>query len=139
MTSLSFLLNLMIPSWKEPRITLKPEDRICREFAATLIQATLEGRLRCCWTHIANENANNKSPVFGMKLRMLGKIPGVSDYLFFNGQGSWAIEVKEPKRGKLSPNQHLFKQWCDLYKVPYHVITEAQGGMDLLKGWGLLH
>ncbi len=114
------------------------EDYICYQFANYLRSESIEGKLKCIWFHVANEIANNKNPVFGKKLKALGKIAGVADYVFLKDTGSFCIEVKEPK-GKQSDNQKMFQKWCASHGVPYKMIYSSEEGIEALKEWGLIN
>ncbi len=74
--------------------SLKPEDKICVEFANYVRQVQLEGNTKkdFVWTHVANEFAGKKRPVFGMLQKAMGKVSGWPDHIFLWSGGCGAIE-----------------------------------------------
>jgi len=145
MTTPAFLVRLMAHHSLSARVMLGPEDREAYSFANDLRKATLEGRLRAVWTHPANELAAAKVgkggkvvvPVGVAIARALGLITGTSDYLFHWHSGGCAMEFKS-KTGRLTQGQKDYRDWCDLARVPFHVVRSADEGMDLLRGYGVL-
>lgn len=114
-----------------------PEDQICIKFANHLRAWTIEGKLKAVWFHPANEVSDGTKFQFGNKLRAMGKMPGVSDYIFGNGSGMWSLEVKSAK-GKLSKAQESWKSWCEEEDVPYCVVKSFEEAETKLKEWGIL-
>ena len=122
---------------KTCRFHLKEEAAIQREFVQFCTTLTLQNRLKAVWTSIANENSNNKHPVFGSMLKSLGKIKGAPDMVFLWKDGCGFIEFKSPK-GKLSTNQKVFKDWCGSLQVKYKLARSCVEATEILVEWGVL-
>lgn len=114
---------------------LKAEDNLCYQWANYLREQTINGNLKVVWCHIPNESPSTVR--FGAKLNALGRFAGVADYLFGNGQGMWAIEVKTGKN-KLSLYQQVFSEWCSVMDVPFKVMYTMEEGIAALKEWKIL-
>jgi hypothetical protein len=103
---------------------LKPEGRICYEFVLELKKRSLDRSLPYIWFHVPNEfydpSRSRGGAIFGRRLSQAGKLPGVADYCFISPQRSFFIEVKT-KKGTLSPDQKLFKSWCEEMNVEYYI------------------
>lgn len=114
---------------------LKPEAKICQEFALELKKRSVEGSIPYVWFHVPNEfygpSKSRGGAIFGRGLSLAGKIPGVADYCFVSPQRSFFIEVKA-KRGTLSPDQKLFKAWCEEMGVEYHVCRSYEECIEKL-------
>lgn len=113
------------------------EDAICIDFATQLKTLSTLNQLNGIFFHIPNEISSNKSPVFGAKLRKMGKIPGAPDYVFMWGNDCGCIEMKTEK-GKLTENQVEFQKWCQTHKVKYEVCRSSESAFDVLNSWGFL-
>lgn len=127
------LIKLLLPA-KEVRYNrLKPEQKICVEFANHMRMLTLEGKLPYIWYHIPNEflPSARKNYIFELKLKHTGKIPGVPDYCFIGKHDSFFIEFKAGERDISSPQQ-VFKGWCDQQGVEYFICRGAREGIDLI-------
>lgn len=134
------LLRLMARPRLSTRIRLGPEDCHCIEFADRLRVATLEGRLRCVWTHVPNEVAGGRgraSEVRYAVAKAMGMITGTHDYLFLARDLSAAIEMKAGRNG-LTDGQRDFRAWCETAAVPVATARSADEAEALLVGWGLL-
>lgn len=117
----------------------KGEDAICINFASKLQRLTRQGEFKCVWFHVANEYAGKERKLFGAKLKAMGKVSGVSDYVFMRGGKNLAIEFKtKAKTSKQSEGQKAFEAWCKENGVPYHIARSSQEGFDILKQHGLL-
>lgn len=114
---------------------LKAEDALCYQWSNYLREHTINGNLKAIWCHIPNESPS--SVRFGAKLNALGRFAGVADYIFGNGTGMWAIEVKTGTN-KLSPYQQTFREWCAHHEVPFRVMYAMEEGIAALKEWGIL-
>ena len=121
---------------------LDPEDEICYEFAERVRYLQLEDLCRqdFIWTHIANEFAGKAKPLFGMKLKAVGKVSGWPDYNFLWHGGCGVIEFKtaDKAKSKQSPAQKDVEAWCKLAGVDYRVARSASAGVEILKEWGLV-
>lgn len=127
-----------------PNVRLGPEDRISAELAAELRVATLQGRMRGVWTHVANEVGFDKQA--GARKRAglryaiavaLGMQPGCADFLFLWDTGSGAIELKT-KTGRQTESQSDFEQWCHDMGVPYRIARSCDEALAILTEWGVL-
>jgi hypothetical protein len=121
-------------------LRLKPEEQLAVEFANTLRQATLEGRLSAVWTHPANEIAGRRDKLAMIRYaiaKAMGLIDGTADYLFLWKTGSGAMEAKVGKNGQQT-NQVDFQCWCEKMGVPYRTFTSVDEGMAILREWGVL-
>lgn len=110
----------------------KEEDKLAYEFRQWLTDETLSGRLNCVWFHVANEVSDGKKYVFGSKLRSLGKLPGVADYIFLKGDGCGALELKGLK-GRISDSQLIFRKWCERHDVRYSVARTLDEAKDFVR------
>lgn len=116
----------------------KGEAKIHLEIVQNLVGLSILGRLKAIWFHPANEIIPSETGVgFGILLKMMGKIPGVSDLIFGWGGGMRCLEVKGPK-GSLSPSQKLFKKWCEEFEIPYKIVRSWKEAEETLKEWGIL-
>jgi hypothetical protein len=134
------ILRLMAPRKLSDRIRLKPEEVLARAFANALRQATIEGRLRCVWTHPANEVAGQQTGLAQIRYaiaKAMGLIDGTADYLFLWSDGSGALEAKVGKNDQQA-NQVDFEEWCRSNGVRYATFTSVEEGLALLVEWGVL-
>lgn len=81
---------------------------------------------------MANEIANKRHFVFGSKLKAMGKLNGVADFIFMSPLESVALELKSAT-GKLRPHQIAFKNWCDTCKVLYEVSNTLEHAQDFIR------
>jgi hypothetical protein len=133
----AFLIKLL---GKIPRVggdKINPEDKICIEFVTRLQRWTFNDQLDGVWFHVVNEFAGDKKPVWAAIRIALGRINGVSDYVFLCPLKSLALEFKKPG-GKQSEYQKAFEQWCKARGVPYHVVYSADEGQAVLVQYGIL-
>lgn len=127
------LIELLLPSRQISSSSLKPEQYICVQFANSMRQLTFEKRLSYVWFHIPNEflPSTRINYSFDLKQKHMGKISGVPDYCFLSMKDCFFIEFKAAK-GKLSPNQKIFENWCSAQEVPYYICRTAKEGVDLV-------
>jgi len=127
------LIELLIPSKSISGSSLKPEQAICVEFANAMRKMTLEGKLSYIWFHIPNEflPSARVNYSFELKQKHMGKMSGVPDYCFIGEKDSFFIEFKAGK-GKQSPNQKVFEQWCAAQNVTYYICRTASEGTDVV-------
>lgn len=139
MTTPAFLVTLMDRPRLSPTMKKGPEDIICIDFANRLRVWTLEGRLRCVWTHPPHEAAGGTkfAAIRYALARALGMITGAPDYLFMAAAGSWAIEMKAPG-GSMTENQKNFRSWCEMHSIPFAVCRSADEAEAKLREWGVL-
>jgi len=135
----TILYPVPLPEYVLDRLTFKPEQLICIEFANKLRAYTDSGELECVWFHPENENANNRQKLYGKIVAMMGKIPGAPDFVFMRHDKSACIEMKSAV-GRQSDNQKIFERWCQETdaKVPYAIARTADEGLALLRQWGFL-
>ena len=130
------LMNLLLPYKAITTSTLKPEQAMCVEFANTMRQMTLEGKLPFIWYHIPNEflPSNRVNYSFDLKQKHMGKISGVPDYCFIGKQKSFFIEFKAGK-GKQTESQKQFEGWCETIGVHYYLCRSYGEGLSVVKGY----
>lgn len=110
------------------------ESKLAYTFATWLRQKTLENSFPFVWFHVANEVSSSGSKTFGALLKACGKLPGIADYIFLGKDKCFVIELKTDK-GKLSQNQKLFKSWCDLNNIPYHIAYSTDEAINIVKSY----
>lgn len=127
------LISLLLPYKGIVTSTLKPEQAMCVEFANTMRQMTLEGKLPFIWYHIPNEFLPSKriNYSFDLKQKHMGKISGVPDYCFVGKESSFFIEFKA-KKGYQTPSQKTFENWCLMVGVGYHICRSYQEGIGVI-------
>jgi hypothetical protein len=130
------LIALLLPYKGIVTSTLKPEQAMCVEFANTMRQMTLEGKLPFIWYHIPNEFLPSKrvNYSFDLKQKHMGKISGVPDYCFVGKKTSFFIEFKAGK-GRLTSNQITFEKWCHTTGVSYHLCRSYKDGLEIVQGY----
>ena len=130
------LISLLLPYRGIVTSTLKPELAMCVEFANTMRQMTLEGKLPFIWYHIPNEFLPSKrvNYSFDLKQKHMGKISGIPDYCFMGKDKSFFIEFKI-KKGRQTPSQIAFEKWCQTVGVSYHLCRSYKDGLDVVKGY----
>lgn len=130
-----YLYRLMARATLPFNVRVKPEELICIVIANNLRAATLDKRLIAIWSHIANEGKRNR--IVGAVLKAMGLISGTPDYFFIWPTGGGVIEVKAGK-GKLSPLQKDYSEWCAELGIKHAVCRSAEEVFDVLAGWGVL-
>lgn len=113
------------------------EDFISIEFAEQLRTLSGLNQLNGIFFHVANEISSNKNPVFGAKLRKMGKIAGAPDYVFMWENGCGCIEMKYGKRPQ-STSQIEFEAWCKEHSVKYEVCRSVASAFEVLEKWGFV-
>ena len=80
---------------------------------------------RCMIAHVPNQNQHH--------LVSIGVYPGFADLFvwhqvnFMGGVGKlYLVEVKEPGKGKQSPNQVKFEKHCKQSGIPYSVVYSLE-------------
>lgn len=138
------LIRLMSPAPLSANLRLGPEDRMGAELASDLRVATLQGRMRGVWTHVANEvgfdpkaAGRRRAGIRYAIASALGLTPGCADYLFLWNTGSGAIELKS-KTGRQTQAQSDFEKWCAAQGVPYRVARSCNEAKEILTEWGVL-
>ena len=118
-----------------PKSNYKNEDKICVEFQNEMKCLLLENKLNCLWFHVANEGAfggEGFRPMYGEKLKRMGKAKGMFDYIFLSQNGSAMIEFKYNKN-KMTPSQVVVKDWADKLKIHTFVAYSAVEAIKFLK------
>ncbi len=132
----NLFLTRVVPSFNFASI--KAEHKECARFVVCLKQWTMQSSLSAIWFHPCNEVSNGTQWNFGSLLKVLGKINGVSDYVFLWNNGAGCIEFKD-KGKKLNESQILFKEWCADKNVPYFEVYTTEEATLILKDWGILN
>jgi hypothetical protein len=136
-------MNFFIPrlskilSYARIPYRVKPEARECILFANLCREASLKGELKAVWFSVTNEYSGGHNPVFGAVMGAMGRIRGSPDYVFLWNDGCACIEMKSQK-GKLTPNQKIFKEWCETKHVPYVVCYTVTEAFEKLREWNLI-
>jgi hypothetical protein len=127
------LFEILIPYKTIDRLSLKPEQQICIEFANELRKLTIENKLPYVWFHVPNEFIPTKrlNYSFDLKQKHMGKISGTPDYCLVGPVRSLFIEFKT-KRGTQTPTQIIFQKWCVEKGVEYHLCRSSKEAIKLL-------
>jgi hypothetical protein len=113
-----------------PRNTrIEPEQRICIEISNRLKELTLTGKYKGVWFHVANEG--KRSRIVACLLKAMGLHSGVSDYVFVWSGGALFAEIKG-KGNSPTPNQKIFKKWCEVYNLEYEVFYDCESLLERL-------
>lgn len=128
------LASLLLPAKSISHTSLKEEQKMCVEFANEMRKLTLEGDLPYVWFHVANEflPSARVNYSFEAKLKHMGKMSGVPDYCFLGDKDSFFIEFKAGK-GRQTPTQKTFEEWCATTKVDYFLCRSAQSGIEVVR------
>lgn len=132
----SYLYQLL--SIKQINRKLNPEAKIQYEFVNCLRALSLENKLDAVWFAVSNETGRSDHASFGQLQKMLGKIPGTPDMVFLWNGGAGFIEFKSTK-GRLSPNQKNFQQWCEDQRVDYRICFAKSEALAVLLEWGIIN
>ena len=76
--------------------------------------------------HIPNEGKDNG------KLVSVGLYPGAADLLIVANGITYFVEVKEPLKGKQSPNQSKFENHCNQSGITYCIVFSLE---EFKKWW----
>lgn len=116
-----------------------PEDWLSIDVAVMLRVATLEGRMRGTWTHVANEvvGRDKTAPIRMAKARAMGLVKGSCDFVFVWPDGGGWIELKT-KDGSLTPAQQDFRDWCEMAGSRHAVCRTVEEVTQTLFEWGVL-
>lgn len=128
-------------AWK-----LGHEQKLSVKFADALRYLETRGRVKCVWTHVANEG--KRHAIVGAIQKAMGMISGSPDYVFAWKDGCGFIELKVHPNG-LEKTQKCYKQWCEQRSVNYAMHKAAstsdedmlacvKAAMDTLKAWGAI-
>lgn len=118
--------------------TIGKEAKECIEFSNYMKAATLNNSFVGVFFHVANEFSGNKNPNFGILLKHMGKINGVSDFVIIHPSKTIMIEFK--KKGEtLSENQKIFRDWCIKAGIDYYLVYLAVEAIEILKKTGMVN
>lgn len=129
--------DFMIPIKKTKSKRIYEEDSTCIAFVKQVESLQKITKEPFIFFHIPNEISRANNPIFGNKLKNMGKLPGAPDYCFFWTNGCGFIEFKS-KTGRLSEDQKKFKDNCEKINLSYQVARSVDDGLMILKNWGLL-
>lgn len=114
----------------------KLEDPICFDIASYLRLLDTFSLKKVLWFHVANEIANTNHPVFGAKLKKMGKKAGIADYVFLYHDGCFMVEVKG--NSKLSDAQKEIQKECLDKEIPYFVVYSLDDLIQVLKDMNIV-
>ncbi len=135
----SELLALLYPCYSRlPNVRLQPEEKECFDFWCWYVDQKVKGNIKGIGTHVAHQVANNRSPLFGHKLALMGKIRGIPDYLFIKSDKGLGIEFKAGKN-KQSVSQQQIERWFSDEKVPYYLVKSKEEAIDALQREGFIN
>ncbi len=73
---------------------------------------------RCMIAHVPNQNQHH--------LVSIGVYPGFADLFVWHMGKLYLVEVKEPLKGKQSPNQVKFETHCSQSGIPYFIVFSLE-------------
>lgn len=129
-----------------PSLTYDGEDKIAFDIAAKLKELSLRDKgddavyLDGLFFKIANEGTFSKTGrkgLYGLKLKTLGKLNGLPDFVVVSKSVTIFLEVKT-SRGVLSSAQKAFKAWAKHYDIPYEVVTSVEEVEKVLAKYAIL-
>ncbi len=112
------------------------ESEICEEFYKQYEYLHLMNQFKSelYVFHVPNER--RASPQYYAKLRRMGVVAGIADYIvFIKGKGWAAIEFKRDKAKckKLNESQQYFREICEDFQAPYLLTCSIEEAIDFLK------
>lgn len=81
--------------------------------------------------HIPNEAKRSKIEWVQMKAK--GLMPGAPDYIFFWKGKCYAIEAKDPSKGRISPDQHKVHDAIKIQNIPVYIVYSEDEFFSLIK------
>lgn len=124
------------------RIRLGTEDKLSADVFEFMKDALESGRYVGVFTHVANEaNAGNDrlAGMYQHKKKLIGMVPGATDWWFLWRCGAGVIELKSKGLdGSLSDNQAVFRDWCDWAGIRHEVCNRLTQVEKTLERWGAL-
>lgn len=92
------------------------------------------------WCHYPA--GEKRADATGARLKRMGVLPGISDFLLFPPAGApephvHCLELKRLGR-RLSELQAEFQLWCKLNRYPFEVADNYETAVRILQGWGAL-
>ena len=124
------------------------EEEVCKNFWTEWRLLESQGKVKKNISfHIPNEG--KRSRLAGWKLKQMGLVSGVADFVFITAKETFFIEVKLPlkygKGGKLlktqskqSDNQLIFEELCKKNGIDYFLCRSVEEIIDVLKKKGLI-
>lgn len=101
------------------------------------IMRYLDMALPTTYRAFAIPNGGRRDKITGAILKREGVKAGIADVGLI-GQGGWVafMEIKTNK-GRLSPAQIEFRDWCGSNGVPYAVVRGLDEAEETLRGWNV--
>lgn len=130
--SVQILMSRDSVPWK---CKVKPEEKLCIDFADAIRKLTLEGRYKGVWGHVPNEG--KRHAFTGLIMRAMGLIKGGSDYFFIWSNGGGALEAKS-EDGTIQFSQKLYANWCRGSGINHGYFRTVEEGLDYLRKWGAI-
>jgi hypothetical protein len=139
MNKTTLLLNLLRNNIQSHALPPKtgPEAKECVKFTQAVIALALENKLNGMFFHVPNEIPSKGNHVFHYVQKLMGKISGTTDYIFFRNDHALLLEAKN-KGNKLTESQTLFFEWAKAENIPAFVFHSAEEGLDKLKEHGYI-
>lgn len=88
-----------------------------------------------CLFHPPNGGLRNKR--VAELLKLMGVLPGVSDFIVLLRGGRVACLELKTKTGRLSQDQQAFGMNCKLLGIPYEIARTLEEALDCLKLFGV--
>lgn len=135
MTRFQILTEIFSSSKPSKKIEFKNEDLIGYNLHAELCYLYLSNKIDGIWFHVANEGVFSKEnfrPMYGSKLKQMGKAKGIPDYIFLWNGGCAMVELKHGKN-KLTDSQKVVKQWAFNAGIPHCVAYSKEEAIKFLK------
>lgn len=122
--------------YKRPKFkNLKGENLISQQLTDILDLNRSIGKTNGMYCKIAHEGKN--SLLFNSKMRAIGKLAGVPDWLFIWPNNHLMIELKT-RKGYLSPAQKFFHKEADKYDCNICIAKSAEEALGILYDYGFL-
>lgn len=115
---------------------MKGEDLISAQLTSYLIEKTLTNKCIANWTKIAHEMPRG-SLLFGKRLRNMGKLAGIPDFIFTWKDNHLWLELKQPN-GRLSPDQKFFQEWCQETNSNHEIAYSLDEAIDIINKYGII-
>lgn len=128
-------------NYKDYLRELKPKKRVKQPelYACVALHKRLQmlcamGKLKGFYTHFP---AGGGGKARGQKLKAMGLMPGVADYVFFAFGTVFFLEMKA-EDGVQGGNQKTFQKLAEAEGYKYAVCWSLDEALETLKGWGVL-
>ncbi len=83
-------------------------------------------------------NGEHRSKATGGRLKAMGVVPGVADFVCVQPNGEVAFMELKRLGGVLSPAQKLFQARCISIGVTYVVVADIDTALAILEGWRII-